>query len=128
MKVIVAGSRSIQSYTDVENGIRESGFEITELVSGHQPGAYNDEGVWVATVDKLGELWAKVHQIKTTLFPADWAKHGKAAGPIRNREMAQFAHALVCVYDGESRGTANMIEEMHKLGKPVYIKIVKQED
>ena len=43
-------------------------------------------------------------------FPADWERHGKAAGYIRNREMAQNADALVAFWDGESRGTKSMID------------------
>ena len=55
------------------------------------------------------------------LFPADWDKHGRAAGPIRNKQMADYADVLIAVWDGKSRGTKNMIDEMNKLMKPVYI-------
>ena len=43
--------------------------------------------------------------------------HDKAAGPIRNRQMAEYADYLIAFWDGESRGTRNMIETMKKLGK-----------
>jgi hypothetical protein len=62
---------------------------------------------------------------------ADWAKHGKAAGPIRNRQMVQAAIAIrnmshgraVCLafWDGESRGTWNCIQEAVRAGLPVRI-------
>ena len=51
----------------------------------------------------------------------DWNKHGKAAGPIRNRQMAEYADCLIAVWDGKSRGTKNMIDEMNKLMKPVFL-------
>jgi predicted Rossmann fold nucleotide-binding protein DprA/Smf involved in DNA uptake len=54
-------------------------------------------------------------------FPADWTAHGKAAGPIRNRQMADVADAGVIVWDGESRGAFNMLTELLKRGKPVYV-------
>lgn len=59
-------------------------------------------------------------------FPADWETYGKSAGPIRNRQMAQYADALLLIWDGESRGSANMREEMQKLGKPVYEVIIRR--
>jgi hypothetical protein len=45
------------------------------------------------------------------MFPAKWDKYGKAAGPLRNREMAAYADALILVWDGKSRGSANMLAE-----------------
>jgi hypothetical protein len=56
------------------------------------------------------------------VFPADWKTHGKAAGPIRNRQMAKNAEALIALWDGNSRGTKNMIETATKLGLKVYVK------
>jgi hypothetical protein len=38
--------------------------------------------------------------------------------------MAQYADALVAVWDGESRGTDHMIGEMQKLGKPVSVHLL----
>lgn len=61
-----------------------------------------------------------------TEFPADWEAHGKAAGPIRNRQMAKYADKLLLIWDGESKGSKNMKEEMLKLNKPIYEIIVKK--
>lgn len=47
--------------------------------------------------------------LQLNTFPADWNKHGRAAGPIRNEEMAQYADALIAFWDGKSRGTKSMI-------------------
>lgn len=60
--------------------------------------------------DRLGEKYAKENGFHVAYFPADWERHGKAAGYIRNREMAQNADALVAFWDGESRGTKSMID------------------
>lgn len=54
-------------------------------------------------------------------FPANWDKYGKAAGPIRNEQMAKYADYLIAVWDGKSHGTKNMIEQMKKVNKPYYI-------
>lgn len=77
----------------VRAAVDASGFRITEVVSGVAHG-----------VDKLGERWAQAHKIPVKQFPAQWNKYGNAAGPIRNREMAEYADALIAVWDGQSRG------------------------
>lgn len=111
LKVIVAGGRDINDYSVVEDAIRESNFPICEIVSGGARG-----------VDHLGELYAAEHNIPVTVFPADWDKYKRAAGPIRNRQMAEYGDALVAIWDGESRGTKNMIEEATKRNLLVYVK------
>lgn len=114
MKVIIAGSRTITDARLVEDAIRLSGFDITEVVCGCAEG-----------VDKLGEAWAVYNQIPVARFPADWGKHGKAAGPIRNEQMAEYADALVCVWDGVSRGSLNMIRCAHRAGIPTYASVIR---
>lgn len=109
MKVIIAGSRDISDRDLVEIGVNFSGFDITEVVSGGARG-----------VDYLGEQWANEHGIPITKFRPNW-KMGKLAGKFRNIEMAQYAHALIAVWDGMSPGTAHMIAYMMMINKPVYI-------
>lgn len=61
-------------------------------------------------VDTVAKNIAEFRDIKVHEFPADWEKHGKAAGPIRNEEMASFASHCIAVWDGESTGTEDMIK------------------
>lgn len=113
MRVIIAGTKSICDGATVRMAIEASGFQITEVVSGGSRG-----------VDKSAERIAKSDRIPLKRFPADWDRYGKKAGPLRNREMAAYADALIAVWDGESRGTRHMIETMRKAGKPVYVQMV----
>ena len=117
MKTIIAGCRDIDDWGIVQKAIEDSGFGpgTTEVVSGGAQG-----------VDASGEGIAELHGIPVKRFPADWKKHGKSAGPIRNREMAKYADRLIAVWDGKSRGTKNMIDEMQALGKPVYVSYFKR--
>jgi len=55
---------------------------------------------------------------------ADWDTHGKAAGSIRNGVMAKVADRGVGIWDGRSRGTNNMAEQLKRLGKPVEVRRV----
>ena len=122
MKVIVAGSRTITEYKYIVRAINEACeihniTGITEVVSGAAPG-----------VDRLGAAFGKANNIPVKEFPAEWDKHGKKAGYLRNEEMAQYADVLVAVWDGMSRGTQHMINIMKKLNKPVYIYYVRTLD
>lgn len=78
-----------------------------------------------AGVDRAGETYANKMNLEISYFPANWEKFGKAAGPIRNLEMAKFADALLLIWDGKSRGSANMKKEMQQLKKPIYEVILK---
>lgn len=115
MKLIIAGSRDYcltVGFIDellMENNLDELLTDVTEVVSGGANG-----------VDKSGESWADDRDIPIRIFKPDWNMHGKAAGPIRNREMAEYADALLLIWDGKSRGSASMKREMRKLDKPIY--------
>lgn len=112
MKLIIAGGRNV---TDLDSESIQAFINyleiegITEIVSGTAKG-----------VDRAGEEYAKDKNIPLKQFPANWAYYGKAAGHIRNKEMADYADALLIIWDGKSRGSKNMKETMIKLGKPFY--------
>lgn len=64
----------------------------------------------------MGERCAKRLGIAAVRWPANWSKYGKAAGPMRNADMARNADALLLIWDGRSRGSANMAHEAEKRG------------
>lgn len=111
MKVIIAGSRDNITYEDVIEAInRFQSKNITEVVSGTARG-----------VDRFGEELAQRNSCLVKQFPADWDTYGKKAGYLRNTIMANYADALIAIWDGESRGTKHMIDEATKLGLIVSI-------
>ena len=73
-------------------------------------------------VDDAANSFAVHRGLEQEFHPADWDTHGKAAGPIRNREMAQ-ADADICLafWDGKSKGTLDMITQAVRHGIPVRI-------
>lgn len=111
-KVIVAGGRDFASFTRLcmilDGHFRETGG--VEIVSGGARG-----------VDSMAERWARTRGIFCDVHPADWKKYGKRAGMVRNAEMAEIADELVAIWNGESRGTAAMIDMMKRRGKPVTV-------
>lgn len=100
MKLIIAGSRHFDlSVKELHGLILTFDLYPSEIVSG---GA---SGIDSATID-FYNVYKDDYPIplKIKMFYADWTKHGKAAGPIRNAKMAKYADALLLVWDGKSRG------------------------
>ena len=128
MKVIIAGNRDFNNRGIFENAMTwllpsDSDYaESIEIISGGCTGA-----------DALAEIYAKEWDIPLKVFPADWEKYGKSAGPIRNEQMAKYAtsngdHAfLIAFWDGKSRGTKNMIDMAFKYGLDVHVFMWKRE-
>lgn len=112
MKVIIAGSRHMP--TDlahiIPQAVKASGFEVTEVVCGLAKGA-----------DRLGWIWASSQGIPARGFPAEWARYGKGAGPKRNKQMAEYADALIVFIWDRSRGSENMLKQMQDMGKPCFV-------
>ena len=58
-------------------------------------------------------------------FPAQWEKYGKAAGPIRNKQMLDEGKPnLVLAFHknlAASKGTADMVRQARKRGIPVEV-------
>lgn len=54
-------------------------------------------------------------------FFANWTRYRKAAGPIRNRQMAEYADVGVGFITDGSRGTRDMMEVMAELGKETHM-------
>jgi hypothetical protein len=113
VRTIIAGSRHIDDYNAVVKAVEESGFNITTVISGGARG-----------VDSLGERWAVENGIDIHQHFALWDKYGRAAGPIRNSEMVSDADSLILVWDGESRGSKDILDKAIKAGLKVYEKVV----
>jgi predicted Rossmann fold nucleotide-binding protein DprA/Smf involved in DNA uptake len=113
MNVIIAGSRTYEDYDVLLDCIKQANINITKVISGGASGA-----------DKLGERYAQENNKELEVYSADWNKHGKAAGPIRNRQMAAVADGLIALWDGKSPGTKNMIDEANKKNLVVYVRMI----
>jgi hypothetical protein len=111
-KAIIAGSRGFSDFQLLYAKCEEifSGEKEVEIVSGTARGA-----------DKLGEHYASLKGYSVRQFPADWDKHGKAAGYLRNKDMADYANCLIAFWDGESKGTKHMIDLATERGLTVHI-------
>lgn len=138
MRLVIAGSRSITDYEALKQAIKITGLwkrhktDPIEVVCGMALHWKWKDDPLIGGVDRLGYNFAKKNNLTLYKFPADWTKHGNAAGNIRNREMAIFASkapggALLALWDGDSTGTKNMIEEGSELGLEVFPLVTKME-
>lgn len=118
-KLVIAGSRDLNlKYPLAISDFVLYFFEykkITEVISGGATG-----------IDKLGEEYAYNRLIPIKKFIPDWYNLGKSAGPRRNEQMAKYCDAALVIWDGTSQGSANMIDQMLKLNKPVYEVVLKK--
>jgi hypothetical protein len=111
MKTIIAGGRDYkfslldEAYLDALNAMGE----ITEVISGCANGA-----------DKCGETWAEKNKIPIKRFPANWKDYSFAAGPIRNKQMAEYAKGGQCILFKGGKGTDNM----YRTAKELNLKII----
>lgn len=110
MRVIIAGSRSLADPAFVSEAIRTSGFKVTEIVSGGARG-----------IDRLAKAWAMQNDAAYKEFLPDWEKYGRGAGPVRNKCMAEYADALIAIWDGSSKGTGDMVAKALKLGLRIFV-------
>jgi hypothetical protein len=106
-KIIIAGTRTFSNYKLLESTLDEflktyEGEEIV-IISGCADGA-----------DSLGEKYARKRKLEVIKMPADWKNLGKAAGMIRNEDMAKIGDILIAFWDQKSTGTEGMIDLAYK--------------
>lgn len=151
MKILLCGSRNLEiknkefvfkTLNDIiskEQYFREIANKDLEVVSGNNPKG----------ADYLCEQWAKSHNLKLTLFPAEWTNekpkkpdnwgniptsiwkpdfwggYNSLAGYIRNQIMANYCIGEICIaFDAEEKrgntGTRDMIKRAKKQWMKVY--------
>jgi hypothetical protein len=76
--------------------------------------------------DKFGEIWAKENNYRIKDFPPDWYKYNLTAVSIRNKEIVDYADALICFWDGKSKVIGDLVSYAKQ--KCLKIKVVLYED
>lgn len=113
MRVLVCGGRDFEDRSLMARTLRRfkpkvpTDDDLAEhvIITGGAPGA-----------DTLAAEFAEVFGIRLRIFPADWKKHGRAAGPIRNQQMLDEGRPdLVIAFPG-GRGTADMVRRARAAG------------
>lgn len=111
MRVLVCGGRDYQDREKVFKALSDIHADriITDL---HEGGA---EGV-----DRLAFEWGCQYlRILKVRWEADWKKHGRAAGPIRNQRMIDEGKPDIVLAFPGGRGTADMVRRARAAGVEV---------
>jgi hypothetical protein len=128
--VIICGGRRHERFTQAQLEwliILKERLAITEVVEGGAQQWDGDAQAWLGA-DYHARLWAKNNGIDVRTFWANWDKHGKAAGPIRNGAMkdyllyrqAQGGQSIAVIAFNGERGTGDMIQQATDAGIQVY--------
>lgn len=119
MKVIVCGSRDhtpLKLMTKVLEELQQTYGDELLVITGGCKG-----------VDKCAELVCKRRGIACKVFPANWKRHGRAAGPIRNKQMLEQEPNLVLAFHpdlAKSKGTRHMV----RISRAADVEVVEYND
>jgi homoserine dehydrogenase len=109
IKVLVCGDRHWKDQIFIDKVLDVMKDQIGTIIEGEANGA-----------DKMGRVWAEKNDKRVEPYPANWEKFGKAAGPIRNKQMLDEGKPdmVIAFHDDleNSRGTKNMVEQSRKRG------------
>ena len=119
--LLVVGSRSITDYRLVSSVLDKYCDMETVIISGGAGG-----------VDFLAEKYADEHGLEKVIMKADWNRHGKRAGYIRNAQMHEYIsryddRLCIAFWDGRSKGTAHSFKLAEEYKNPIEIITIEKE-
>lgn len=109
MKVAIIGSRHIERY-DMQALLRYMPENVTAIISGGAKG-----------IDALAEVFASSQNLPLLKILPNYAKYGKRAPLMRNKEIVRKADCVLAIWDYKSRGTAHAIVCCIEQGTPVRV-------
>lgn len=123
MRVLVCGSREWGDRWPIERMV--VGLSVTNhpdvltIIHGAARGADTLAG------NVVQKLWSRGYPVVEEPYPAEWDKHGKAAGAIRNQRMLDDGKPDVVVAFTDnllsSNGTWDMVQRAQKAGVTTYV-------
>lgn len=110
MKIAIVGSRNTNEFIVYKYLTEHIPENTTEIITGGAKGT-----------DSVAIKFAKDNHIKLTLFLPDYRRYKKGAPIIRNALIAEYSDAAIIFWDGNSRGTKNIINCFSEKNKPFTI-------
>ena len=115
-RLMISGSRNIRNLKIIFD-------ELEKLYAAHQNLILISGGA--KGVDSIAEEWGRFRILPIEQHKPDWAKYGKGAGIVRNKEMVLAADYVLIFWDGESKGTKSVIDFCEKQGKEYLLKKIE---
>jgi len=107
-KYLICGGRDVQDYDAIDR--------VLQVLILHPERACVIHGA-ARGADTLAATWARANRVPDVIaVPADWKQHGKAAGPIRNRQMLELHQPDVVIAFPGGPGTADMVKQARAAG------------
>lgn len=94
---------------------------FVKVVSSHEGGIEKIVSGGATGADTLAKWYAGKYGIPFEEFPANWDRFGRAAGPMRNKQIVEAADIMIAFMAKRSKGTRNAVDQMIKAGKPIHI-------
>ena len=111
MKIGIVGSRSRDTVKDFD-------LVLTKFKELYKVGDIIISGGCSRGGDRFAEVIANQLHVEIIIFPANWQRYGKAAGFIRNTDIARESDILIaCVASNRLGGTEDTVNKYLKLGK-----------
>ena len=118
-RIVIGGCRDFEDYSVFEPFVDKCLERLSKegkviILSGHCSG-----------VDTMAEHCAKKKNYKLEIYPAEWDRYGRAAGPIRNEVMVKKSDFVIAFWDKKSRGTKSLIKLAEDNKKPTRVKYIE---
>ncbi len=113
LRVAIVGSRTV-SESFYETLCEKVPIGASQIISGGAQGA-----------DALAAKYAQEHQLPLLEIHPNYKKYGKSAPLKRNQEILEQAEYVLALWDGTSRGTAQVIAECVMQLKPICVMLCK---
>lgn len=131
MRVLVSGSRDWPSHLSVWRVLDGLVTEADEWMEPDEFGNTLPKRSFVVVhgdcptgADRFAKEWCAVAWLEDEPHPANWIRHGRMAGPMRNKEMVDLgADVCVAFLHANSRGTASTIRLARAAGIPTRVYI-----
>ena len=108
VKIAVIGGRDFGDYDLLSEILRKEDPCI--IISGGAKGA-----------DKLAQRYADRHNIAIIEYAPEYNKYGRSAPIVRNKIIVEQSDKIIAFWNGQSKGTANVIELAKRTGKDVRV-------
>lgn len=120
-RILVTGSRNWNDLNRLEQALHE---HINELMrTGEADRFVIVHGDCPSGADRMAaELAARTPHVTAEAHPADWGKHGKSSGFVRNQEMVNLgADILFAFIKDDSRGATHTLNLAIEAGMPLAV-------
>ena len=101
-RILITGSRTWENSDTILEALDYHGGDYTTVVSGHCP----------IGADDMAEDAAHAMGMDVEEHPADWKKHGRRAGFVRNAEMVALGADLCLAFIRDNSKGATMTADL----------------